>query len=153
MNITGTVQEFVKLFSCSKPKRIRLWLITFGPDESMKGHMLVTLVKPIKPGFRRPFTLTPDEPIDIRSDGGYLGVEVVEGDSTITLKDQSATQVTGWVNGDGSVGTKLIRLKADGHIGTGEVEVTVDIAYEVAHPDATVLDFKESVTDEPIPTT
>lgn len=111
------------------------------------------LEKPIKPGFRRPFTITPDEPVDRMDNGQFITVEVLSGDSTVTIDPSStATSIKGFLNGDGSIGDKAVRFTADGHIGDGVVSVTLDIEYTVTTPDATVLGFTEG-TDEPIPTT
>ena len=58
-----------------KRKNTRLLIVVIDADEPMKGHMpLVTLKKPIKPGKRRLITLKPDEPVDIRPDGTFVGV-------------------------------------------------------------------------------
>jgi hypothetical protein len=109
------------------------------------------LTKPIKPGFRRPFTITPDEPVDKNDEGTFTKVEIVFGDSTVTLDPASTEKsVKGWLNGDGATGAKFVRFHADGHVGEGEQEVTLDIEYNVASPDATTLGFVEG-TDEPIP--
>lgn len=109
------------------------------------------LTKPIKPGFRRPFTITPDEAVDVRSDGSFFAVETVAGDSTVTIDPTStATALKGWFNGDGATGDKSFRISADGHIGDGDIAVTLDVDYTVATPDATLLTLAEGV-DEPIP--
>jgi hypothetical protein len=110
------------------------------------------LAKPIKPGFRRPFTITPDEPVDINDSGTFVKVEVVAGDSTVTIDPTStATSIKGWLNGDGATGAKFVRFTADGHLGEGDQPVSLDVEYTVANPDATVLGFAEGA-DEPIPT-
>lgn len=149
--ILGLLERLEKQIS----KPIRLWLVTIGPDEKMKGqqHMKVTLTKPLKPGFRRPLTITPDEDVDQRADGSFAEVTTLEGDSTGTIDPSStAKQIKAFVNGDGALGTKVVQIKTDGHIGEGDVEVTVDIEYTVAHPDATELKVVEAGADEPIPT-
>jgi len=110
------------------------------------------LDKPIKPGFRRPFTITPDEAVDVNDSGTYVQVENVAGDSTVTIDPAStATSIKGWLNGDGATGDKAVRFTADGHIGDGDQPVSLDVEYTVATPDATILGFKEGV-DEAIPT-
>lgn len=114
-------------------------------DNNMK------LTKPIKPGFRRPFTVTPDEAVDVRPDGTFFAVEILAGDSTVTIDPSStATALKGWFNGDGATGEKAVKIIADGHLGEGEISVTLDVEYTVATPDATLLTLAEG-TDEPIP--
>lgn len=109
------------------------------------------LTKPIKPGFRRPFTITPDEPVDINDSGTYVKVEVLSGDSTVTIDPAStAKSIKGYLNGDGATGEKAVRFTADGHVGDGEQAVSLDVEYAVSTPDATTLGFVEG-TDEPIP--
>lgn len=110
------------------------------------------LKKPIKPGYRRPFTITPDEPVDVRADGTFWASEILTGDSTVTYDPAStATSLQGWFNGDGSTGAKSVRLKADGHLGEGELEVTLDVDYVVSTPDATSISALVEGTDELIP--
>ena len=137
-----------------KRKNTRLLIVVIDADEPMKGHMpLVTLKKPIKPGKRRLITLKPDEPVDIRPDGTFVGVGIVSGDSSIKINPEStATEVKVWVNGDGSLGRKEGRLKFDGHVGEGEVEIVVDLEWEVGFPDAsTVAVIEPEGEDEDIP--
>jgi hypothetical protein len=125
-------------------------VITFGQDEPIPKDTM-KLAKPIKPGFRRPFTITPDEPVDQNNSGSFVSVEVLSGDSTVTIDPAStATSIKGWLNGDGATGAKAVRFSADGHVGEGEQTVTLDVEYDVATPDATLLGFTEG-TDEPIP--
>jgi len=110
------------------------------------------LQKPLKPGFRRPFTITPDEAVDVNDSGTFVKVEIVAGDSTVTIDPAStATSIKGWLNGDGATGDKAVRFTADGHLGDGDQPVSLDVEYTVANPDATTLGFAEG-TDEPIPT-
>lgn len=114
--------------------------------------MEIILTKPIKPGFRRAFTLTPDEPVDTQPGGGFVTVSPLSGDSTVTIDPAStASSIKGWLNGDGAVGEKAVRFTADGHIGEGDVQVTLDVKFTVATPDATTLGFVTADTDEPIP--
>lgn len=109
------------------------------------------LQKPIKPGFRRPFTITPDEPVDINDSGTYIKVENVTGDSTVTINPGGTpTSITGFLNGDGATGEKAVRFVADGHLGEGDQPVSLDVEFTVATPDATILGFSEGA-DEPIP--
>jgi hypothetical protein len=136
---------------CPKPKT-KVWTIHFEPDQKMKViHMILT--KPITPGFRRPFTITPDEAVDQAEDGSFFAVEVLDdGDSSVTLDPEStATSLRGWLNGDGSTGSKRVRFSADGRLGEGEQPVTLEVEYTVATPDATSLDNFVEGADEPIP--
>lgn len=129
-------------------------MFTTGQDEPIPKEDMpnVVITNPIKPGFRRPFTLTFDEPVDLRPDGvSYVSVEAVDGDSTVTMMSQSPTGATGFLNGNGSIGAKTVRFSADGHVGDGEVVITLDVTYPVASPDATVIGFVASGADEPIP--
>lgn len=139
--------------SICPPNKQRLLLFATGRDEPIvKPHMIVNLT-PIKPGFRRPFTLTADEPVDLLADGvNYFKATTVTGDSTITFTSQTATEAKGYVNGDGALGTKLVQISADGHVGDGEVVITVDVSFTVQTPDATTLGFVLGSPDEPIPT-
>lgn len=142
----------VQLFGQQQKPPARLIVLQFGADEPInkKGPMLVTLKKPIKPGFKRPFTLTTDESVDVRADGTFFTAEAVEGDSTIEITTQDSKSAAGFVRGDGALGTKLNRIKADGHVGTGEVEITLDVAFEVNSPDATEFGFVEGGPDVPV---
>ena len=158
LHLQEILERVVRLESRSRHERRQpsLWLVTIEPDEKMKGpqHMKVTLTKPLKPGFRRPITLVPDEDVDQRADGSFAEVTTLSGDSTGTVDPSStAKQIKAFVNGDGALGTKVVQFKADGHIGDGDVEVTLDVEYVVAHPDATELKLTEGTTDEPIPAT
>lgn len=116
--------------------------------------MRVTLSKPIKPGFRRKVNLTPDEPIDQRPDGTFAGTEAVEGDSTIVVRPESdKNKVRLFVNGDGTLGTgKVVRVVADGHVGEGEAQISIELQWDVASPDATEFSstVEEETPDEPI---
>lgn len=140
---------------CPKPKPgPRLFVFREGLDEPIpKGNMQVSLSKPIKPGFRRPFSLTPDEPVDQLAEGGFAKTEVRIGNSTITINPSSTADVIqGWVNGDGDLGDKSVAILVDGHVGEGEVTLELVVNFSVAHPDATDLAFVEGSADEPIPT-
>jgi hypothetical protein len=116
----------------------------------------ITFTKPIKPGFRRKFTLTPDEPVDELEGGGFAVGAVVEGDSSApTINDTSTEKkITGWVNGDGALGDKVVSVQVDAHVNEGVVPLVVEIAYSVAHKDATELKVDEGAVadDEEIPT-
>jgi len=126
--------------------------MTFGTDERItKKAKTMRLEKPIKPGFRRPFTLTPDEALDAGADGAFATAEILSGDSTVTIDPAStATEVRGWLNGNGATGEKSVRFSADGRLGDGEQVITLDVEYTVSTPDATTLGFSVGV-DEPIP--
>ena len=146
-----------RLLGCRQQTKGRVWLLETGPDEPIPNTKTkaknMKLSKPIKPGFRRPFTITPDEAVDVRADGNFFAADVVEGDSTVTYNPESTAQLLkGWFNGDGATGNKQVRIKADGHVGEGEQEVTLDVEYLVATPDATSLAALVEGVDEPIPT-
>lgn len=142
-----------KIIGCKtahETKPVRFWIFTEGPDEPIP-KVKMKLSKPIKPGFRRPFTITPDEPVDINAAGTYIQVNVLSGDSTVTIDPAStATSIKGWINGDGAVGDKSVEFIADGHVGEGDQQIALTVDFQVSTPDATVLGFVEGV-DEPIP--
>lgn len=153
---SGPSHEFrdllCKIVGCkhNKPK-VRFWTISFDADEPLPKAQHMQLTKPIKPGFRRPFTITPDEDVDVNDTGTFVKVENVLGDSTVTIDPAStAKSIKGWLNGDGATGTKAVRFSADGHVGPDEQVITLDVEYEVSTPDATTLGFVEGV-DEVIP--
>lgn len=148
-NFCGTLSDLMRLLGLNNRKN-RLNLSITGGDEPIERKPMV-LEKPIKPGFRRPFTLVPDEPLDAAADGSFVNVEILSGDSTVTISDEStATSIKGWINGDGSLGAKAVRFVADGHVGAGEQVITLDVEFTVAHPDATTLGLSFG-DDEPIP--
>ena len=138
-----------------KPKQ-RLFVFATGHDEPIPQEipMEVTLAKPIKPGFRRSFTVGTDEAIDKQPDGTYAKSETLEGDSTapVILPESTDKLLTGWIYGDGSIGAKKARVTVDGHVGDGDVAITLDISYEVASADATAFQNFAEGADEPIPT-
>lgn len=114
--------------------------------------MLVKLSTPIKPGFRRPLTLTPDSPVDALEGGGFATATVTQGDSKFEIRPESTnTKILAYAYGDGAIGSKEAQVRVDGHVGEGDVPVTIDIAWEVAHPDATGFGAVEEGPDEPIP--
>lgn len=130
------------------------WTVEEGQEELIPQiHMATyTLKSPVKPGFRRPLTLTPDESLDKMANGQYASVEVLQGDSTVNVDPESTDKsVKVWVYGDGALGDKVARVKADGHIGEGDAEITQDIAWTVTHPDATVFGSVTEGPDEAIP--
>lgn len=136
--------------------RTTIVLVVIDSDEKMKGNMpQVTLTKPIKPGFRRLITVIPDAPVDALPDGSFAELTIQAGDSTLKNNPAStATAIKVWVNGDGGLGRKEGRVRVDGHVGDGDVEITVDLVWEVAIPDATTLTVQEpdpTVADEAIP--
>lgn len=138
-----------------KPKE-RLFVFATGHDEPIPQEtpMEVTLSKPIKPGFRRSFTVGTDEPVDKQPDGSFAKSEVLEGDSRAAeiLPTSTETLLQGWIYGDGSVGAKKDRVTVDGHVGEGDVPITLDISYEVNSPDATSFTNFTEGADEAIPT-
>jgi len=139
-----------------KKKPIRLIVFATGHDERIPKEppdMEVTLAKPIKPGFRRSFTVGTDEAIDKQPDGTFAKSETLEGDSTapVILPESTATLLTGWIYGDGSIGAKKARITVDGHVGDGDVPITLDITYEVQSPDATAFQNFTEGADEAIP--
>lgn len=140
---------------CERPvgKQPRLLLFATGQDEPIIKPPMIVNLTPIKPGWRRPFTLNADEPVDLLADGiNYFSATPVTGDSTIVFTSQSPTRATGFVNGDGSIGNKMVQIRADAHVGDGDVPITVDVAFTVETPDATDLGFVLGSPDEPIPT-
>lgn len=159
MHFKGSTREFRELFcrflGCEKPQpkpKVRFWSIAFEADEPLPKAPHMKLARPIKPGFRRPFTITPDEPVDVNDSGTFVKVEVLNGDSTVTIDPAStATSIKGWINGDGATGSKAVKFIADGHVGDGDQPVSLDVEFEVANPDATILGFSEGAADEPIP--
>ncbi len=130
------------------------WVLDEGQDEPIPSTkpMVVNLSKPIKPGFRRPLTLVPDESLDQMAGGVFATAEILQGDSTFVI-DSSSTEksIKAFAYGDGALGDKVARIHADGHIGDGVAEITLDIAWTVAHPDATAFGPVQEGPDEPIP--
>lgn len=140
-----------------KKRRVRWLVLTLGHDEPITPkpkHMEVTLSKPIRPGFRRAFSVTTDEAVDKQPDGSYARSEVLNGDSTAPVIDATSTgtMIKGWIYGDGSIGSKKVRVTVDGHVGDGDVPITLDVTYEVQSPDATAFTNFQEGADEPIPT-
>lgn len=129
------------------------WLFCEGQDEPIPTKpMLVPLSKPIKPGFRRPLTIVPDEALDVMPGGVFATAEILSGDATFVVDSTStAKSIKAWAYGDGAIGENVARLHADGHIGEGAVEVTLDISWTVNHPDATAFGPVQEGPDEPIP--
>ena len=156
-NFRGNGHDFRSLFckfiGCIKEKpAVRTWVLALEPDEPIPSKQTMKLTKPIKPGFRRPFTITPDEAVDVNASGTYVAVEIVTGDSTVTIDPAStSTSIKGWINGDGATGDKAVRFTADGHVGEGDQAVTLDVEFTVANPDATSLAAFVEGVDELIP--
>src|SRR4026208_1993038 len=95
--------------SCeSKKPKVRLIVFATGHDEPIekKPNMEVRLAKPIKPGFRRSFTVGTAEAIDKQPDGSFAKTEVVEGDSRApeVLPESTERLLKGWIYGDGALG-------------------------------------------------
>lgn len=151
--ISKTFRDLLRFLECTKQKpKVRFWILTEGQDEPIPKAAHMKLSKPIKPGFRRPITITPDEDVDVGANGTFFAIENVAGDSTTTVDPAStATSLKFYINGDGSTGDKAIRVSADGHIGDGDQPVTLDIEFTVATPDATSLANLVEGVDEPIP--
>lgn len=148
--IKGVTLLLQKILQALKKPKTRL-TIEFGKDEPIPKEAYMKLTKPIKPGFRRPFTITPDEPVDVNANGTFIQVNVLAGDSTVTIDPAStASSIKGWINGDGTTGAKSVEFIADGHVGDGEQQVALTVDFEVSHPDATTLGFEEG-NDEAIP--
>lgn len=159
MSFHGSVKELrellCKAIRCcdeSQPQPpVRFWHILEGQDEPIPVTYM-KLATPIKPGFRRPITITPDEAVDVNNTGTFLAIENVTGDSTTTVDPTStATSLKFYLNGDGSTGDKAIRVSVDGHVGDGDQPVTLDIEFTVASKDATSLAALVEGVDEPIP--
>lgn len=162
MKFEGSRKDFhallCRMVGCRQKPKDRLWVLeTEGEDEPIpKGqNMRVKLSRPIKPGFRRKVNLTPDEPLDVREDGSFAAVDIVEGNSTVSVRPESDSgKIRLYVNGDGSLGTgKVARVRADGHVGAGEAEISLELEWDVVSPDATAFSsaIEEEGEDEPIP--
>lgn len=164
MNVSfeGTIHEFrevlCRTLGCSKPKpKVRLLVVEIeGEDEPIpNASMRVKLSKPIKPGQRRRVNITPDEKVDKRADGTFAAIEAVEGDSTVIVRPESTEdKIRLFVNGDGTLGTgKVARVVADGHVGEGEATISLELEWDVVHPDATQFNpaIEEEGADEDIP--
>ncbi len=128
-----------------------------GKDRPMKGKtvMVVTLSKAIKPGWQRLCSVATDEAVDIQQPSGlYARSEMVQGDSTapIVTPESTATKINFWVNGDGAMGVKKANVICDGHIGEGDVPITLEVNYEVKTPDATSFENFQEGEDREIPT-
>ncbi len=138
-----------------KKPRTRLFVFATGHDEPIPRPtpMQVTLSKPIRPGFRRAFTVGTDEAVDKQPDGSYARAEVLSGDSRAPTidTDSTGTLLKGWIYGDGAVGQKQVRVTVDGHVGEGDVPITLDVSYEVSTPDATSFVGFQEGADEAIP--
>jgi hypothetical protein len=147
-NLKGLLRGLLK---CEKQK-VRIWTITVDPDEPIPKEQM-KLAKPLKPGFRRPVTLTPDEDVDQGADGTFASIEILSGDSQVVYNPEStAKSIKVWFYGDGATGDKSARITVDGHIGEEDVPVSVDIDWTVATPDATTFKTIVEGEDEAIPT-
>lgn len=145
--------------TCNEPKpKDRLWVFATGDDRPIKEKpMEIQLARPIAPGFERYFSVSTDEPVDKREDGTFFVTATVEGDSAApTIETQTDKSVTGWIRGDGTLSSapndKVVEVRADGHVGEGDVPIALRIRYTVAHKDATdFVGFKEGEQpDRPI---
>ncbi len=93
----------------------------------------------------RPFTLTPDEPV------GAATVTIDAGDSTLTIDPTStATVITGFVRGDGSVATGKQATISVAQEDPADPPVAITLTWSVHTPDATTLAFVEGGPDVPI---
>ena len=103
-------------------------------------------------GQRLPVDFVPDEKVDVKSDGKFASVTILDGDSTAQIADGSTdSSWRAYFNGDGAIGLKSAEVAADGHVGDGDVEVTQRVEWEVISKDAT--SFTATVGKlEPIPT-
>lgn len=152
----GSIEELKRLLcrglGChNQAQQPRIWTVLEGLDERIPA-IKMKLSKPIKPGFRRPVTITPDEEVDQRADGTFAQIEILSGDSQVVYNPAStAKSIQVWFYGDGAIGDKSARITVDGHIGEGDVPVSLDVDWTVANPDATSLTVVEGA-DEPIPT-
>lgn len=148
--IAANVQLIVKQ---TKP-RLR-WNVVIRPLEPMKKErpIMDTLkLGQIPLGMRLPVDFTPDEKVDVKSDGKFASVTVLEGDSSAQIADGStANSWRAYFNGDGALGQKSAEVAADGHVGPEDVEVTQRVEWEVISKDATSFTAKVGSL-EPIPT-
>jgi hypothetical protein len=145
----------VNIFNCCKKTPPRLLVFATGHDEAIPRPipMDITLSKPIRPGFRRAFTVGTDEAVDAQPNGAFARSENVEGDSTpaVISPESTATQIKGWIYGDGALGNKKTRIIVDAHVGEGDAALALDISYEVASPDATAFQNFTEGSDSSIP--
>ena len=112
-----------------------------------KGNMKLTTA--IKPGFRRPFTVTTDENVENPAFSTTLGDATGSLDPTVTFP---GTTIKGWINGDGSLDVdQSVRLTVDAHVGDGAVDLSLDFDFQIKHPDATAFGAPVFGTDELIP--
>jgi hypothetical protein len=158
--LKGSGQEFrellCKTLGCGKHKTGRVWIFHEGtedkPIKPQENIMDVTLSKPIAPGFYRECQIGTDEAVDKREDGKFAIGGVESGDSSAPqVSDESTEKLIKFnVMGDGSLGDKVATLTVDGHVGDGDVPLTLRILYKVAHKDATeFVGFAEG-EDKPI---
>jgi hypothetical protein len=139
------------LLKCDKQK-VRIWTITVEQDEPIPQKETMKLAKPIRPGFRRPVTLTPDEDVDQAADGTFATIEILSGDSQVVYNPEStAKSIKVWFYGDGATGDKSARITVDGHVGDGDQPVSLDFDWTVASPDATSFKTIVEGEDEAIP--
>ena len=112
-------------------------------EETMK------LTTPIKPGFRRPFTVTTDENVENPVFTTILGDATGKLDPANTLPGKT---ISGWINGDGALDVdQSVRLTVDAHVGEGAVDLALDFDYQIKNADATAFGTPTFGPDEPIP--
>jgi len=153
--LVRVVRELVEVLT--KPKEPHVWVITLDADVPIKKENqimpLIVLTRPIAPGFMRPITLTPDHAVDVRADGSFCTASVISGDSSVPRINPTSTNIaiTGFLMGDGAVGTKVVSFAVDGAVGARDVEITQEVQYEVSAPDATALVVADNAANVDVP--
>ena len=106
-------------------------------------------LKPIKPGFRRPFTVETDENVENPRFTTTLGDANGTLDPALSFPGKT---VGGWINGNGALDVdQSIRLTVDAHVGDGEVDLSLDFDFQIKNADATAFGEPVFGKDEPIP--
>ena len=101
----------------------------------------------IRPGFRRPFALTP-VPAGAKLEDPTITIDA--GNSTASIEATPDGGAKGFLNGDGDLGPKSATISFDGRLGPDIVTVNIPVEWTVATPDATGATV--SVGDEePLP--
>lgn len=142
------LREFLCRVICKQQPRARLWVFHEGADKPITERptvMLVKLSKPIAPGFYRECSIATDEAVDVDAAGVVARSETIVGDSSParvrTTSDPERPSTSKLINfdvmGDGAIGAKQTNITVDGHVGDGEVAITLEVEYEVANKDAT----------------
>jgi hypothetical protein len=103
-------------------------------------------------GMRLPVDIVPDEEVDVKPDGNFASLTVIDGDSTAFVAPGGTSKASRlYFNGDGAVGLKGADAAVDGHVGTDDVEIVQHFTWEVVHKDATAFTSTPGKL-EPIPT-